>query len=92
MTRAVATLEIRDASKLTPTQAKALARMITVRKKTAVMKHGPVRAELRVHGAGRAELSRWLAEQGQKLIYDRSKYNDIYTAKLFSAVALSEAA
>jgi hypothetical protein len=93
MSRAVATLEIRDASKLTPLQAQQFARILATRKKTAIIRHGPVRAELRVQPqVGRAHLARWLEEQGVKLIYDRTSYADRYVAKLFGPAVLSEAA
>lgn len=84
MSRAVATLEIRDASKLTPLQAQQLARILATRKKTAIIRHGVARIELRVQPrVGRAQLERWLEEQGVKLIYDRTNYADKYVAKLF---------
>jgi hypothetical protein len=93
MSRAVATLEIRNAAKLTLVQAHKLARMLAVRKKTCIVKVGPVRVELHVAPqAGRALLARWLEEQGCKVIFDRTNYSDIYTAKLFSSVPVAAAA
>ena len=87
--RAVATLEIRDAARLTPLQAQQLARILATRKKTAIIVHGPSRIELRVQPrVGRAQLAHWLEEQGVKLIHDRTNYADRYVAKLFGTVAL----